>query len=36
MLPFNPYGVLGVIGKAGVSGLGDPPCEVSVSDRYEE
>lgn len=38
LLPFNPYGVRGVSGKAGVSGLGDPAKDVSasVSDRYDE
>lgn len=38
MLPFRPYGVRGVIGKAGVSGRGDPAKDVSgsVSDRYDE
>lgn len=38
ILPFNPYGVRGVIGKAGVSGRGDPANDVSgsVSDRYDE
>lgn len=36
--PFNPYGVRGVTGKAGVSGLGEPPMDVSgsVSDRYDK
>lgn len=34
----NPYGVLGVTGKAGVSGRGEPAIDVSgsVSDRYDE
>lgn len=38
MLPFKPYGVRGVSGKAGVSGRGDPASDVSgsVSDRYDE
>lgn len=38
MLPFKPYGVRGVNGKAGVSGRGDPANDVSgsVSDRYDE
>lgn len=33
--PFKPYGVRGVTGKAGVSGLGEPPIDVSgsVSER---
>lgn len=37
-LPFKPYGVRGVTGKAGVSGRGDPAIDVSgsVSERYEE
>lgn len=38
MLPFKPYGVRGVSGKAGVSGRGDPATDVSgsVSDLYDE
>lgn len=36
--PFNPYGVRGVSGNAGVSGRGEPAVDVSasVSERYEE
>lgn len=36
--PFRPYGVRGVTGKAGVSGRGEPPIDVSgsVSERYDE
>lgn len=38
VLPFKPYGVRGVSGKAGVSGRGEPAVDVSasVSERYEE
>lgn len=38
ILPFKPYGVRGVSGKAGVSGRGDPATDVSgsVSDLYDE
>lgn len=38
MLPFRPYGVRGVVGKAGVSGRDDPAIDgsASVSDRYDE
>lgn len=37
-LPFKPYGVRGVSGKAGVSGRGEPANDASgsVSDRYDE
>lgn len=38
LLPFKPYGVRGVNGKAGVSGRGEPAIDVSASfsDRYDE